>query len=193
MARGAVVASGCAVGADSAALSGAVAAGGLPVVFAVGSFAGVGFPAPGVPAAVAAAAAAGAPVRWLAGGGLGVPLAARLARRSLALVRWLSARGGVLVCAASSLPSARFGPGPFPSCGSGSWSSVAAAALLSVPVFVVPFGALLVGVGAPACFPRLPGGGSWGPAGVLLAGLSGWSWSPAGVAVPLPGFGVGGR
>jgi len=182
VARGAVVASGCAVGADAAALSGAGGAGGLPRVFAVGSLAGAGFPAPGVPAAVAAAAAASASVRWLAGGPLSVPLPARLAGRSLALVRWLSRAGGVLVCAASSLPSRAFGPGPFPSCGSGSWSSVAAAVLAGVPVAVAPFGV------APASFPLLPGGGSWAPAGVVLAGVS--LWSPAGVALRLPGFGV---
>ena len=181
--RGAVLASGCAVGADAAALSAAPLAPSRVVLFAVGSFGGAGFPAPGVPPAVAAAAAAGASVRWLAGGALALPLAARLARRSLALVRWLSARRGLLVCAASSLPSSRFGPGPFPSCGSGSWASLAAAVLAGVPVAVAPFGL------APSAFPALPGGGSWGPAGVALAGVSLWSWSPAGVALRLPGFG----
>lgn len=166
------VTSGCAVGADAAALFGALSAGGLPRAFAVGSSAGTGFPRPGIPAAVAAAVRAGAPVSWLAGGPLSLPLIPRLAARSLAFVRFLAASGGVLVCAASSLPRRAFGPGPFPSCGSGSWSSVAAAVLAGVPVFAVPLGV------SPSAFPALPGGGAWSAVAGGLFGAPAWAWSP---------------
>ena len=119
---------------------------------------------------------------WLAGGVLSVPLPARLAARSLAFVRFLASSGGCLVVAASSLPSRAFGPGPFPSCGSGSWSSAAAAVLAGVPVF-----AAWGGGGPVPLFPALPGGGSWSP--WPLPGCAwAWRWVPAGVAVPLPGF-----
>jgi len=168
------VTSGCAVGADAAALFGALSAGGLPRAFAVGSAAGAGFPGGrGVPASVAAAARAGGPVCWLAGGPLSLPLGPRLAARSLAFVRFLAAAGGVLVCAASSLPARAFGPGPFPGSGSGSWSSVAAAVLAGVPAFVVPFGV------PPAAFPALPGGGAWSAVPGGLFGARAWAWSPA--------------
>ncbi|OGR96314.1 MAG: hypothetical protein A2V88_05035 [Elusimicrobia bacterium RBG_16_66_12] len=183
---GSVVAAGCAVGADAAAVSGALSAPGGSArlrVFAVGSASGFGFPRAGYPAAVAAAfVARAASVSWLAGGVLSVPLPARLAARSLAFVRFLAASGGALVVAASSLPSRPFGPGPFPSCGSGSWSSAAAAVLAGVPVFVAPFGV------SPAAFPALPGGGAWVAVPGGLWGLPASRWAPAGVAVPLPGF-----
>ena len=177
---GAVVVAGCAFGADAESLSGALAAGPLVRCVAVGSSAGLGFPAPGVPSVVARVAALGpGRVAWLAGGPLAVPLAARLAARSLAFVRWLASSGGVLVAAVAAPPPRGFGPGPFPRSGSGSWSSVAAAALLGVPVFAVWLCA------GPFPAPALPAPGSWAPVAGGLFGARAWGWAPG----FLPGFG----
>jgi hypothetical protein len=116
-------------------------------------------------------------VSWWAGGGPGVVLRARLARRSLAAVRLVAAGGpgSGLVAWSSRLPAIPFRAGPWPSCGSGTWSSVAAAARLGVPVIVVPVGPL---ARVPlARWPVLPAGGHWSP--VSSGSLSGAAlWSP---------------
>ena len=173
---GARLAVGCAAGADAAAVSAALAAGAAPrlVLCAVGGPSGLGFAGRvSAPGGVRAAVAAGAAVRWWAGGPPALGLRARLARRSLACVR-LAAAGGPgsgLVAFVAQLPPRALGAGAWPACGSGSWSSAAAAARLGLSVVVVPVGPL---AGVPlSALPALPGGGSWSPvaAGALSGGF----------------------
>lgn len=162
---GGTIYTGCAAGADAAAIAGSGLVGGAVVVFAVGAQDGRGFPRPGVPGRLLGASR----IIWLAGGPLTVPLVARLARRSLAMVRAVAEAGGSLVAfPASPRPPRSFGPGPFPSCGSGTWSTVAAAALLGVPVFVVSSA-------SPSAV--LPVAGAWAPSS--LFGVAGWAFVPA--------------
>lgn len=161
-----IVYTGCAVGADAAAWAGAYK---KTHIFAAGNVRGEGFPAKMPPDHLQRAAMADCNITWLAGGPLSLPLVARLARRSLAMVRAVAKAGGSLVAfPASPCPPRAFGPGPFPSCGSGTWSTVGAAALLGVPVFVV-------------CSARpsadLPVAGVWTPA--LVFGVAGWAFVPA--------------
>jgi hypothetical protein len=188
LSAGSVLAVGCSAGADAAAVSSVVAAGAAPRLQVWAAFGPVSPPwraarysAPGacssssVPV-VASALLAGAAVRWWAGGPASVPLRARLVRRSLACVQ-SAASGGPgsgVVAFVSQLPPRAFGPGAWPSCGSGSWGSVGAASLLGLPVLLVPVGAL-AGVSL-SSLPALPGGGSWSPvsAGVLAGGFR-WS------------------
>lgn len=135
---------GCAVGADAAVLAAAVrllppsrvavwaafGPGGLGSAGSASSVSGVG-----------RALAAGCAVSWWAGGGLAVPLRGRLCARSVAFVRSLAASGGVLVGLVGSACPAGCVPGPrWASSGSGSWSSLALAAGLAVPVVVWPVG-----------------------------------------------------
>jgi hypothetical protein len=150
---------GCAVGADAAALSAAVAAGCAPSVsvFAVGGSSGSGFCSLSALAGVRVAAAAGASVAWWSGGPASVPLAARLACRSRACVA--AAPGGVVAFLSSPA-----------SAGSLAAVSLAAASGLSVCVFCLGF--------SPSLLPQL--GGSWVPA--AAAGL----WSAAVRFVPPP-------
>lgn len=175
LSAGASVVVGCAVGADHFVVSSVLAAGAASRLTLFVAFAPSGVGAAGSVSAVAgvtAAALAGASVRWLAGGPLDIPLRARLARRSLALVRHLAATPGAgLVAFVSSLPSAPFGRGPFPSCGSGAWSTLAAAALLRVSVVVFPVTL------SPCHLVPLPAGGSWQPGPWPRS----WSWSPSAV------------
>ena len=175
---GSVLSVGCASGADAAAVSSATAqgAGSRLQLFAVGGQGGAGFAgrASALPG-VRAASVAGARVTWWAGGPPSVPLRARLARRSLACVRSVLAGGpgSGLVAFVSRLPSQAFGSGAWPSCGSGTWSAVAAAARAGLPVVVVPVG------GVSGCsLPGLPGGGSWVAVG-LAAQVGGFRWVPA--------------
>jgi hypothetical protein len=161
---------GCAAGADAAAVAGA---GGAAHVFAVGTWYGSGFPRRGTPPAIAWQQGLGAVpasrITWLAGGPLTVPLVARLARRSLAMVRAVALAAGALVAfPASPCPPRAFGPGPFPSCGSGTWATVGAAALLGVPVYVVS--------SAPPSA-VLPVAGAWAQSS--LFGVAGWAFVPA--------------
>lgn len=190
LAAGSRLAVGCAAGADAAALAAAVAAGAgsrLSVWCAFGpvspSWQAARYSAPGAwsgsaVAEVAAALLAGASVHWWAGGGAVVPLRERLAVRSLACVRAAAAGGpgSGLVAFVGARPPRAFGSGAWPSCGSGSWSSAAAAARLGLPVFLVPVGEL-AGVRLYA-LPALPGRGSWSPvsSGVLSGGFR---WVPA--------------
>ena len=182
---GSLLAVGCAVGADAAAISSALAAGAarrLQVWCAFGPVSppwrAARYSAPGAcsasaVSAVASALLAGAAVRWWAGGPPSVPLRGRLVARSLACVR-AAAGGGPgsgLVAFVAQLPPRPFAPGAWPSCGSGSWGSAGAAARLGLPVLVVPVGTL-AGVSA-SSLPALPGGGAWVPAsaGVVSGGF----------------------
>lgn len=160
----------CAQGADKTAIAGSLAAHRLPVVFAVGSEDGQGFPGQGgVPGHILDLP----DVTFLAGGPLSLPLVARLARRSLDMVRAVAAAGGSLVAfPAAGTPPRAFGPGPFPSCGSGTWSTVGAAVLLGVPVFVVlPHDLNASPPGG------LPAWGYWEESSQF--GVTGWSYVPA--------------
>lgn len=176
---GSLLVTGCAAGADAAAVSGAVGAGGAVrlLLFAVGSSQGSGFAGRSSAfVGVRSAAKAGAAVRWWSGGPASVPLRARLVRRSLACIQSAAAGGpgSGLVAFVAQLPPRPFAAGVWPSCGSGSWASAGAAAQLGLPVVVVPVGAL---AGLPShALPVLPGGGCWSPvsAGVLSGGFR-WS------------------
>jgi hypothetical protein len=194
VADGAHLVTGCATGADAqvirAALTlGAQGAEALSVLAAHGpvspSSPDSRFSAPGswsgsAVATVAAAQRAGASVSWWAGGGPDVALRARLARRSLAAVRLVAASsvGSGLVAWPSRLPPYPFRAGAWPSCGSGTWASVAAAARLGVPVAVFPVGAV---AGLPlVSWPALAAGGSWSPlTSGVLAGAAIWSPPPS--------------
>ena len=185
-ASGAGLASGCAAGADALAISAALSLGLAPRLSVFAAFGPGGVGAAGsssAPAVVARAAAAGASVSWWAGGPASVPLRARLARRSLAFVQALAASpspSGLVAFVSAPPPRRSFGPGPFPSCGSGSWSSVAAAALLGLSVVVFP-----VGWSPASGLPALPSGpGSWVPAGPG-PWASGFRWQPAAVQASL--------
>ena len=170
LSAGRSIAVGCAAGADAAVVSSVLAAGAGSQLQVFAAFGPGGVGAAGRVSAVSfvtQASAAGVPVSWWAGGSASVPLRGRLASRSIACVRSVvgTGAGAGLVAFVSAFPSRSWGSGAFPSCGTGSWSSVAAAAKLGLPVVVFPVGAL-VGV-ASAQFPVLPvtGGGSWVCAG----------------------------
>lgn len=149
---------GCASGADAAVLSAAVAAGAASSVqvFAVGGQCGSGFA--GTASALSGvqrAQVSGASVNWWSGGSASVPLRARLVSRSLACLGSASS----LVAFVNSPPSRAWsGSGVWRSCGSGTWSTVAAAAGRGLPVVVFP-------VGASFQLPHLPGPGTWAVAG----------------------------
>jgi len=175
---GSVLAVGCAAGVDAAAVSSAVAAGAAARLrlFAVGGASGSGFACSASAFdGVRSAVVAGAVVSWWAGGPASVPLRGRLARRSLACVRAAAAGepGSGLVVFVSQLPACAFGAGAWPSCGSGSWSSAAAAARLGLPVVLVPVGPL-AGVSV-SSLPALSGGGSWALVG-RGAPVGGFRW-----------------
>ena len=133
----------------------------------------------------AGAASCGAPlsVFSVASGAFGAGRAA-FARRSVALVRAVAASGagsGFVGFVSVPCPS---GVAPAPSWRSGarvsgSWSSVALAAGLGVPVVVV-----WCASGAPV-LPSWPAG-SWAP--VALCGASAWRWCPASAPARLPGL-----
>jgi hypothetical protein len=177
------IAVGCAAGADATVISSVLAAGASSQLRVFAAFGPGGAGAAGSVSAVSVvsqAATNGVPVTWWAGGPASVPLRGLLASRSLACVRSVvgSGAGAGLVAFVSALPSRSWGSGAFPSCGSGSWSSVAAAAKLGLPVVVFPVGAL-VGV-ASAQLPVLPvsAGGAWSCAGVgIWSGA--WRWQPS--------------
>ena len=172
---------GCSGGADAVALgaalsSGCSAASGSVSVFAVGGSCGSGFWSGSAASLVFRAARSGASVRWWAGGPASVPLRSRLVGRSLAAVSAASGTGSGsgLVSFVSALPPRPWaGSGLWRSCGSGSWSSVAAAALLGLPVVVFPVGFSL------SSLPALPSGsGRWVPAGSGGVWSSGCLWLP---------------
>lgn len=181
---------GCAVGADQLVIRAAVALGppgvsALSVLAAHGpvspSWSAARYSAPGAwsgsaVADVAAAMLAGVSVSWWAGGGPDLELRTRLARRSLSAVRLVAAGGpgSGLVAWPSRLPPLPFRDGPWPSCGSGTWASVAAAARLDLPVVVIPVGSLL---DVPlSSWPVLTSGGQWSPVALVThAGAALWS------------------
>ncbi len=185
LAAGRAVAAGCAAGVDSQAVAAAVAAGAgvgplAPRLFVFALFGplGLGSLSTSAVAGVQAALLQGARVAWWAGGRSARP-AARLAARSLAFVHFLAAApagSGLVVVAAGPPPRAfaQVAPGRWPSCGSGSWGSAGAAALLGLPVVVFPLG--WAGFVGPASLPLLPGrAGRWLPAGSGLWS-AGWRW-----------------
>lgn len=191
LASGRAVAAGCAVGVDALAVSAAVAAGGGSRLFVFAAFgpSGLGvFPGSSSLAGVSASVRAGAAVSWWAGGAPGPvgsgrrvpPLVGRLVGRSLAFVRFCAAsgRGSGLVGFASSPPERAFSPaeaGGWPSCGSGTWGSLGAAALLGLPVVVFPVG--WAGFAGAASLPVLPGRpGSWAPAAPSGVWAAGFRW-----------------
>ena len=194
VADGAHLVTGCATGADAQVIRAALAQG-VPGAMALSVLAAHGPVAPSSPASrysapgswsgsavadVAAAQRAGASVTWWAGGGPDVALRARLARRSLTAVRLVasSSCGSQLIAWPSRLPSYPFRAGPWPSCGSGTWASVAAAARLGVPVVVFPVGDL-VSVRL-SSWPALAAGGSWSPlTSGVFAGAAIWSPPPS--------------
>ena len=107
----------------------------------------------------------GARVKWWSGGGPEVPITSRLARRSLAAIK-ATAQGGpgsLLIGFPGRLISPNWrGSGIWYSCGSGSWSSIAAANALSLPVVVFP-------MSTQEDLPALPSEpGQWVPA------INGW-------------------
>lgn len=142
---------GCALGVDALVIDAMLRAGrakDLEIFAAFGplspSWAAPFYNAPGSARAisnlsgVAAALRAGATVHWWAGGTQEVPIRGRLAQRSLSLVDALWTDYGALFIMPASLPATAFGPGPFPACGSGTWSTAAAAAKKNVPVWCEP-------------------------------------------------------
>jgi hypothetical protein len=194
VASGSRLVTGCARGADAQAIRAALALG-SPGSAALSVLAAHGPVSPPYPAArysapgawsgsavadVAAALLAGVSVSWWAGGGPDVDLRARLARRSLAAVRLVAsgAPGSGLVAWPSRLPPHPFRAGAWPSCGSGTWASVAAAARVGLPVVVVPVGEL---ARLPlSSWPALAAGGDWCPlTSGVLAGAALWSPPPS--------------
>lgn len=156
VAAGGSVRVGCAAGADRLVVLAALAAGAASrlSVFAVGAASGAGFWSGSALPAVHAAAAAGASVSWLAGGGLQVPLVGRLMCRSRAALRGCSSSVFFLASPSSS----------------GSLAVAGAAVQAGQAVFAFcPF------------VPDPPRGcsGSW-VAGQFV-GFSCWSWVPAAV------------
>ncbi|NCC94801.1 MAG: hypothetical protein EOM10_16300 [Opitutae bacterium] len=128
---------------------------------------------------VAAAVSAGVSVTWWAGGGPDLVLRARLARRSRAGIQRVAAGGpgSGLVAWPMVLPPRPFGSGAWPSCGSGTWSSIAAAARLGLPVVVVPVGNLHNL--SPSVWPDLGARGHWSRlTSPVLAGAALWSPAP---------------
>jgi len=156
------VAVGCSAGADAAVLS-ACPVSALAGVFAAFGPGGSGAASCSSVAGVLAAATAGAPVAWWAGGGPAVPLRARLSRRSLAALR---------ICSAAVF----FQPG------AGSLAVAGAAVAAGVPVWAVG----LAGSAAPGA----PRGcaGAWRGASLpwpvsCCLRWAVWAWSPS-VAQP---------
>jgi hypothetical protein len=152
VARGHSLVTGCATGADraavSAALAGRVPLASLQVLAAFGPQ-GEGSCPVSATSTVQAFAARGGAVCWWAGGGPGVPLRGRLAKRAAQVVA--AAEGGLVA----------FQPGR------GSWRACRLAAARGLPVVV--FSQALESLGAGEWVP-CPGGGVWAAA---------WQWQPA--------------
>ena len=190
--QGRGVATGCASGVDALAVAAALGAGAGSSLFVFAAFGPSGLGVVGSSssvAGVATAAQSGAHVAWFAGGGPGSrpggtrsgaplpPARARLAARSLAFVRFVAGQGpgSGLVAVVSSPPPRPFAAGPWPACGSGSWGSLGAAALLGLPVVVFPVG--WSGFAGCGSLPALPGpAGSWVPAAASGLWASAWRW-----------------
>ena len=179
------VASGCALGVDHLAVSSALSLGGASSLSVFSAFGPSGLGSlPGASASLSAAVSAGASVSWWAGGapraGVLPPVVARLSGRSLAFVSALAASGPGrgLVAVVSGPPKKRLprvAAGRWPSCGSGTWGSVGAAAALGVPVVVFPLG--WAGF-TPSALPSLPVPGVWSPAAPSGVWSGGFKFSP---------------
>ena len=138
---------GCARGADALVVEAVLSAGYASQlhIFAIGGADGRGFSrgARGAPVAlIQEAAEAGATMHWWAGGGPEVPITGRLVKRSCAAVTFTNAQGGRGVMGfVDSLPGRPWvGRGLWRSCGSGTWSTLAAAVWLGLPTYVCPVG-----------------------------------------------------
>ena len=171
LACGCSVAVGCCVGADLAVVSAALSALRLRRlsasrlrVFAAFGSSGAGALASSAVAAVGAAAEAGCPVSWWAGGSSRVPPRARLARRSAAVVSASSAL--VLFVGVSS--------------SAGSFLAARRAVSAGLPVLVFS------SFGRPPLLPSVVG--RWLPCPCLLGvapGVSAWRWSSAARLLPV--------
>lgn len=124
----------------------------------------------------------GATVNFWAGGGPGVVNSgrgipspgARLIHRSLACVKASNAIIG-FVDRHPPKPFDPAKPGQWPSCGSGTWGSLAAAALLDMPVLVFP--ANFRNFKGAQSLPTLPGTpGKWQPAAPTGLWANAWKW-----------------
>ena len=132
--------------------------------------------APGADAAARAGAPAAQLFRASAWRARGLPWPAALAARSVAFVRALSAAGGVLVSAPGRPCPAGLLPGrSWRSCGSGSWSTLALAAGLAVPLVLF----LPPAVSPPAAW------GPWSPAPLFVNDQ--FTQANASLASPLSG------
>jgi len=143
LASGHDIVTGCALGTDSAAIGAALGLNRphqLTVMAAFGRRGTGAIPGCSSPAAVAAAAAAGANVQyWTGGRPPTIPARARLARRSLAMLRYLLNDGGALLACPNSSPPPWLGPGrQWQTTGSGTWSAIAWAAGNDLPVYLLP-------------------------------------------------------
>jgi len=177
LAAGRSLVTGCATGADAAAVSATLAIGAASrlQIMAVGGADGAGFA--GRASAidvVQAAARAGAGVRWWAGGPASLPIRSRLAKRSAAALQHTAMRGpgsGLVAIVTAPPPRHWSGSGPWWSCGSGTWSTVAAAAARGMRVVVLP-------ASGPIALPSLPGTtGVWAPAGGGGVWAQAWAWA----------------
>lgn len=106
------------------------------------------------------ATAVGANVMWWSGGQFDSNNALRLIRRSQALVKYVASgpKGSGMFSFVSRPPPKGFAKDKaWPSCGSGTWGTLAAANHLSVPVLVFPIDGM-----HPGTLPTLPGkAGEW--------------------------------
>ena len=175
---------GCARGADALVVEAVLSAGYASQlhIFAIGGADGRGFSrgARGAPVAmIQDAAEAGATMHWWAGGGPEVPITGRLVKRSCAAVMFTHAQGGRGVMGfVDSLPGRPWiGRGLWRSCGSGTWSTLAAAAWLGLPTYVCPVG---LSFSLRVNLPTLPTAdiGSWKLAQARERGLSAYRWIP---------------
>lgn len=163
------VLTGCAVGADAAAVAAAGAAHAPRLtVFAAhgpvspswrapnGRYCAPGSWSGSALSGIASHCLAGGPVVWWAGGGHAVPLVARLSRRTVAMVGEASR-----VVTFWGSPSSR-----------GTLLGARTASLRGLPVFAFPLGF------AGAALPPL-GPGRWRPVGRAGVWASAWAWDPA--------------
>lgn len=115
------------------------------------------------------AANLGATVHWWAGGGQQIGHTARLTNRSLAMITAVAngKRKGIVAFPNKSIPREFSRYGKWMSCGSGTWGTVASAAMIGIPVIVFKRGELDL--------PEIPGahwrqcdkGGVWDQAFIL--------------------------
>lgn len=162
-----LLAVGCCVGADSLALSAALASGfgASCLVFSAFGPGGVGSGSLSAVSVVSAAEAAGASVLWWSGGRSSLPLRARLVRRSCSLVSAVASAPSPLLCVFLASPSSR-------------GSLIAARLAVSAGVRVVAFPCGFSG----SLLPSL-GSGSWSPRRGV-SGAPSFVWVPASLSSP---------